>query len=348
MPGFTLTELAVKLGGALRGSGGSVITGVADLLEAGPTEASWVSSDRYAGKIAQSRAGVVLVGPDFPETTVPSIVCPNIQRAVATLLSLFARPISRPEAGIHPTAVIHETARIGADVAIGPFAVIDRNVEVGRGTLIHAGVFIGRDSRVGEDCVLWPHVVVRDGCVIGNRVVLHPCAVIGSDGFGYHFDEGRHVRVPHTGGVIIGDDVEVGACSCVDRSKFGNTIVGRGTKIDNLVQVGHNVQIGENCVVAAQTGIAGSARVGSFCVFGGKAGVTDNLSIGDGARLAGGVAIATRNVPPGTTISGFPGRDHREHMRELATLHRLPALLEQIRELKARVERLEAAANNSS
>jgi UDP-3-O-[3-hydroxymyristoyl] glucosamine N-acyltransferase len=241
---------------------------------------------------------------------------------------------------------VHETARIGRDPAIGPYVVIDAEVRIGASCVIHAGVFIGRATTLGDDCTIWPGAVIRDGCIVGSRVMIHPNAVIGVDGLGFYFDEGRHHKYPHTGGVKLEDDVEVGACTCIDRAKFGYTVVGRGTKIDNLVHLGHNVRVGEHCVFAGQCGISGSVRIGDYCIFGGRAGALDNLTIGDGAKFAGGVCVATKDIPAGVTVSGYPAQEYRRELREQASLRRLPALAQQFKELRARVERLEASTNH--
>jgi UDP-3-O-[3-hydroxymyristoyl] glucosamine N-acyltransferase len=347
-PTYSVQDLAEIVGGTLRGDGGATIAGIADVSEAGPDQAAWVSNPRYAACVGSSRAGVLLVPADFGPTPMPAIVCQRIEPAIGKLLAAFARPVSQPEPGIHSTAVIHETARIGADAAIGPHVVLDADVSVGASCIIHAGVFIGRGTQVGDECLIWPNVVIRDACLVGNRVTIHPNAVIGADGLGFYFDEGRLHKFPHIGGVQLEDDVEVGACTCIDRAKFGYTVIGRGTKIDNLVQLGHNVRIGEHCVFAGQCGISGSVRIGNHCIFGGNAGTVDNVAIGDGARFAGGVAVATKDIPAGMTVSGYPAQDHRREMRERASVRKLPDLLEQIKNLSARVERLEAAADHPS
>lgn len=336
-----LKELAELIGGHVDGNADVKISRIADLLEADPGDISWVSSDRFASRVSESRAGALLVREDFGPTPMPCIRSPDIERSIALLLGAFAVPVAAPESGIHNSAVIHETARIGSNPSIGPHAVVDRDVRIGSNCVIHSGVFLGRGTTVGDDCVIWPNAVVRDGCVIGHRVIIYPCAVIGADGFGFYFEQGRHNRFPHVGGVIIGDDVEVGACSCVDRAKFGYTSIGRGTKIDNLVQVGHNVRIGEHCVLAGQVGISGSVRIGDYCALGGQAGVTDNLTIGRGVRVAGGDTTITHDVPDGITVSGYPAQEHRKEMREQALVRRLPKLVDQLRDLIARVERLE-------
>lgn len=343
---YTIGELSQIVDGSVRGDTRGIITGVGDVSEAGPQQATWVTNPKYAAKLENSQAGVVLVPADFGPTPMPAILCGRVDRSVARLLGAFATPMSCPEHGVHPTAVVHETAEIGADSAIGPHVVIEADARIGTSCVIHAGVFIGHGTSVGSECVIWPGAVIRDGCVLGNRVTLHPNAVIGADGFGYYLEEGRHHKIPHIGGVILEDDVEVGACSCVDRAKFGNTVVGRGTKIDNLVQLAHNVRVGEHCVFVAQVGVAGSARIGNYCVFGGKSSVTENVTIGDGARLAAGCTLAAKDVAPGVTVSGWPARDHREELRDRASIHRLPALIGQVRDLLARVERLETSADH--
>lgn len=345
---YTVEQLAEVVGGVLRGDGSVVVTGVADLREAQSHQATWFSSEKYRSAVAQCRAGVVLLPADFGPTPMPAILCERVDRSVARLLGAFADPLPRPEPGVHPSAIVHETARIGEDVAVGPFAVVEANVSVGPGSAIHAGVFIGAGTTVGRDCMFWPNVVVREGCVVGNRVTIHPGAVIGADGLGFYFDEGRHQKVPHIGGVRVGDDVEIGACTCIDRSKFGFTVIGNGTKIDNQVQVAHNVRIGEHCVIAAQSALAGSVRIGNYCILGGRAAVVDNVVVGDGARLSGGLAVATKNVAGGERVSGMPARHHSEWRREQASLRRLPELAALLKDLTARVKRLESSADHQS
>ena len=339
---YTVRQLGEIVGGSVRGDADVSISGVAGVSEARPDQATWVSNPKYARKLEHSKAGAVLVPVDFGPTPMPALLCRHIERSVAKLLGAFAVPVSKPDPGVHPTAVVHETARIGPDPAIGPYAVVDADARIGASCVIHAGVFIGRGTTIGDHCVLWPNAVVRDGCVLGSRVTIHPNAVIGADGLGFYFDEGRHNKVPHIGGVILEDDVEIGACACVDRAKFGYTVVGRGTKIDNLVQIAHNVHVGGHCVMAALTGIAGSARVGDYCLFGGRAGATDNVTIGSRARLTT-QSVAVKDVPEGMTVSGFPAREHREELRERAWLRRVPALAEKVKSIIARVERLEAS-----
>jgi len=342
---YTLGQLADIVGGKVRGDAAVVIQGVADVSEAGPQDATWVNREKYAEKLTSSRAGAVLVPADFAATPMPAILCVKIERSVAKLLGAFALPVSRPDPGIHPSAVIHSSARIGANPSIGPYVVIDADVRIGASCVVHAGTFIGRGTTIGDDCLLWPNVVIRDGCRLGHRVIIHPNSVIGGDGFGYYFDEGRHNKIPHVGGVILEDDVEIGSCTCVDRSKFGYTVVGAGTKIDNQVQVAHNVRIGKHCVLVGQAGLAGSTRTGDYCVFGARACALDNLAIGNRVTLAG-FSVADKDIPDGLMVSGFPARDHREELRERALVRRLPKLAEQLKELIHRVEQLEASTHH--
>ena len=342
---YTVGQLADVVGGTVRGDPNGVIRGVADVSEAGSDQATWVNRQAYADKLKDSRAGAVLVPTNFGDTPMPAILCRQIEASVAKLLGAFATPVSKPDPGIHPTAVIHPSARIGPNPAVGPHVVIDADVRIGASCVIHAGVFIGRGTAIGDNCLLWPNVVIRDGCAVGHRVIIHPNSVIGADGFGYYFDEGRHNKVPHIGGVILEDDVEIGACTCVDRSKFGYTVVGTGTKIDNQVQVAHNVRIGRHCVLAGQSGIAGSSRIGDYCVLGGRAAVLDNVAVGDRVTVAG-LAVADKDIPAGLLVSGFPARDHREELRERALVRRLPKLAEQLKDLIHRVEQLEASTHH--
>ena len=343
---YTVGQLADIVGGKVRGDATVVICGVADVSEAGPEDATWVSREKYAEKLKSSQAGAVLVPTGFAATPMSAILCEKIEPSVAKLLRAFESPVSRPDAGIHSSAVIHPSARIGANPSIGPHVVIDADVRIGASCVIHAGTFIGRSTIIGDDCLLWPNVVIRDGCHLGHRVNIHPNSVIGADGFGYYFDEGRHNKIPHIGGVILEDDVEIGACTCVDRSKFGNTVVGAGTKIDNQVQVAHNVRIGRHCVLVGQAGLAGSVRTGDYCVFGGRAVSLDNVAVGDRVTLAA-LSVADKDIPDGLMVSGFPARDHREELRERALVRRLPKLVEQLKDLIHRVEQLEASTHHN-
>jgi UDP-3-O-[3-hydroxymyristoyl] glucosamine N-acyltransferase len=345
-PTHTIADLARLVGGTIRGDGSNLITSVADIREAMGHQAAWVSRERFANAVKTSQAGVVLVPTGFPETPMPSILCDNIEQSVAALLNAYARPVSRPDAGIHPTAVIDRSAVVGDSPAIGPHAVIGPGVTIGARSVIHSGVFIGSHTVLGDDCQIWPNAVISDGCSLGSRVLVHSCAVIGGDGFGFYFDGTHYVKIPHIGGVILEDDVEIGACTCVDRAKFGNTIIGRGTKIDNQVQVAHNCRLGAHNILAGQSGFAGSVRTGDYCVFGARVGSLDNLNIGNRVHL-GAMSQVTKDLPDGLKASGFPAQNQHKELRERASIRRLPGYYEKLAELVERIDRLEASAHNN-
>jgi UDP-3-O-[3-hydroxymyristoyl] glucosamine N-acyltransferase len=225
--------------------------------------------------------------------------------------------------------------------------VIESGVKIGARCVIHAGAFIGRNSVLGDDCEIRPNTVIHDGCVVGSRVIIHACAVIGGDGFGYYFTGERHERFPHVGGVILEDDVEIGACTCVDRAKFGNTVVGRGTKIDNQVQVAHNCRLGRHNVLVGQCGLGGSVRTGDYCVLGGRAVSFDNLTIGHRVQLAAN-SVITKDLPDGLKAGGFPAQDLQTELRDKAAVRRLPDLRAKLKALIERVERLEASAQRGA
>lgn len=341
----TLAELAKATGGTLRGNGHVSIVGVAGIDQADPDQITWVSDSRYADKLTASRAGAVVVPTGFGDTPMPAILCDDVDAAVSILLERLAPPIWRPESGIHPTAVVSPSAKLGDQIAVGPYAVIGDNTVIGDRTAVHAHVAIGPDVGIGSDCLFWPHVTVRERCIIGSRVIVHPQAVIGSDGYGYRFADGRHNKIPQTGIVRIEDDVEIGACTCLDRAKVGETVIGQGTKIDNQVQIAHNVTVGPHCILAAQTGLAGTVVVGQYVVMGGAVAVRDHVTIGDGARVAGR-AGPMKDVPAGASVGGIPARDGRLWLRQQRSLDRLPQTQITVRELEKRVANLEAAADH--
>ncbi|UCG33449.1 MAG: UDP-3-O-(3-hydroxymyristoyl)glucosamine N-acyltransferase [Phycisphaerales bacterium] len=342
---LTLAELAKVAGGTVRGPATLPIGGVNTVIDAREDEITWVRGDEFRKKLETSRAGAVVVSPSFGATPMPAVLCEDPELGFLRILERFAPPIPRPPVGIDPAARVAENVTLGGAVAIGPHVVIGERAEIGDRTVLHAGVFVGPDTTVGADCELWAGVVVRERCRLGNRVIIHPNAVIGADGFGYHFTEGRHQKIPQIGSVRIEDDVEIGANSCIDRAKFGVTVIGQGTKIDNLVQVAHNVQIGTHCVLAGQVGLSGSVRLGRYVVLGGQAGVADHIGLGDGVRVAA-TSLVMRSFPAGKTIGGSPAKEHRDWLREEVQLRRLPEWVAALKDLTRRIERLERAADN--
>jgi len=343
---YTLAEIAKWVGGAVRGEASTRISGVSGIAEAEPSQITWLSHERYAPQLKVSKAGAVVVPEQFGETPMPAILSADPMLAISIILERFAPPIPRPEPGVHPSAHVAASAKLGQDVAIGPNVVVCEGAKIGDRVVLHANVYIGQEVSIGDDCELWPAVVVREGCELGRRVVIHPNTTIVADGFGYQFVESRHKKIPQIGSVQIADDVEIGANCAVDRAKFGVTRIGQGTKIDNLVQVAHNVQIGPHCLIVAQCGIAGSTQLGAGVVLGGKVGVRDHIIINDGARAAAYCGIS-KDVPAGATVNGIPAIDNQQYLREQAKVRQLPRLAEQIKALIKRVEQLEATANDS-
>jgi len=341
-----LAELADKLKADLLGAGTIEVKGIATLTEATPEEVSFVSGTRYAEAAAASRAGALIV-PDNFQGKVPAALLrvADVEAAVEEALLLFAPAKETPVPGVHPAACVAASARLGADVTVGPGAVIGEDVCIGAGTVVGPGCILERQVQIGAGCRLGANVVVAARCVLGNRVIVYPNSTIGADGFGYRLVAGRHRKIPHIGTVVIEDDVEIGANCCIDRAKLGRTVIGTGSKIDNLVQIAHNVQIGAHCIIAAQTGIAGSARLGRYVVLGGQVGVRDHVGIGEGAQIAATAAVE-RNIEAGVRMVGAPARPAREFFRRLALWERLPELARELKRLKQRVERIDGTTNH--
>lgn len=338
----TLSEIAKWVGGSVRGDAGRRIKGVSGIAEAGPDQIAWLAHEKYLPQLKSSQAGAIVVSERFGETPMPAILVADPSAAMSVILEKFAAPVPRPAAGVHETAIVAASARLGRNVAVGPYVVIGENVRIGDGTVLHAHVFVGDNVTMGKNCELWNGVVVRERCRLGERVVIHPNTVIGADGFGYQFSDGKHQKVPQVGDVEIGDEVEIGANSTIDRAKFGTTRIGQGTKIDNLVQIAHNVQIGDHCLIVAQCGIAGSTRLGNGVILGGKVGIRDHVYLADGAMAAAYCGIS-KDVPAGLFVNGNPAIDNKQYLRERASVRRLPQLAEQFKDLIKRVEQLESA-----
>ncbi len=335
---LTLDEIARRVGGTVSGDGSTRIHGVNGLKEAGPGEIAFLANPKYAALLAGTRASAVIVG-DGIAAPIPSIRVRNPDLAFGRAAEFLAGSPYRPPPGIHPSAVVAKDAAIGKDVAIGALAVVEPGATIGDRTVLCPQVYVGQAARIGPDCLLWPQVVVRERCEVGARVILHSGVVIGSDGFGFATEDGVHHKIPQIGTVVLEDDVEIGANTAVDRARFGRTVIGRGTKIDNLVQIAHNVQVGENCLLAAQTGIAGSTRLGKSVVLAGQVGVTGHLEIGDGAIVTAQSGI-DKSVLPGAVVSGSPARPRQQHLRALAGADRAQEAQREIRRLRQELEDL--------
>jgi UDP-3-O-[3-hydroxymyristoyl] glucosamine N-acyltransferase len=336
---FTLGRLAEALGASLHGDAARVVSGVASLEAAGPEQISFVLEGKYFKQAQASRAGAFLVGRDVSGLPGALLRVDEPRQAFITLLGLFhPEPATVP--GVHPAACVADGARIDRTASVGPLAVVEAGAVVGARSRIGALSFVGAGTVLGEDVRLHPRVVVREGVHIGNRVVVHSGAVLGADGFGYAFDGRAHRKIPQVGGLRIEDDVEIGANAAVDRATLGETVVRRGTKIDNLVQIGHNCDVGEDVILVSQVGIAGSSRIGNRAMLAGQVGVADHVTIGAGAILTAKSGVPS-DVPAGEVWSGIPSRPTREQKRIWAGESQLPELIKRVRTLERRLRELE-------
>ena len=336
--GFTLAELAEALHATLDGDPARVVTGIAPLDRATPVEISFVVHARYQEAARVSRAGAFLAPPDVGDLPAPVLRCASAQRALVDLLLLFHPPAATVP-GIDPTAVVARGARVDASASIGPLTVVERGATVGAGARLHALVYVGPGAEIGAGSILYPHVTVREGVRLGRRVIVHPGAVLGADGFGYVPEGGVHLKIPQVGGVVIEDDVEIGANTAIDRAMLGDTVIRRGTKIDNLVQIGHNCEVGEDSIIAGQTGLSGSCRLGRGVVLAGQVGVADHLTVGDGVTAAAQTGIHT-NIDPGQTLWGTPARPAMQAKRIAVAEAQLPELVRRVRALERAVQAL--------
>lgn len=342
-PVLQVTDLAVLAGGRLEGDVETRVSGIAPLDQAGPEELGFLADRRYLKHLPVTRARAILVSEALaPETeTVQSrIVVGDAYQALPKLIGAFY-PSSPVVPGIHPSAVFGRGVSLGEGVSVGPYAVVGEGAQIGDGVQIGAHAVVGDGCAIGAGSVLHPHVVLYPGTRLGARVTLHAGVRLGVDGFGFVEVEGEHLKIPQVGACVIEDDVEIGANSCVDRGSIGRTVVGMGTKMDNLVHLAHNVQVGEGVLMAAMVGIAGSTKVGNGAMFGGQSGMVGHIEIGEGARI-GAQAGVIGDIPPGETVSGYPARNNREYLRAMGMAFKLPDTLRRIGELEARIAALEA------
>ncbi len=340
---LTARLIADQVQGDLRGDETVQIDGVASLAEASHHHLSFLGNDKYRSKVLGSQAGVTLVPRDFepePPAGRAFIACDNPSEAFSQFVIAFAPAEIVPEPGVHRSAVIAPDAVIPATCHIGPYAVIQPGVKLGEKTIVEAGCYIGHQATIGEDCRIYPNVSIRERCRLGNRVIVHCGTVIGSDGFGFDM-EADNKKIPQFGIVQIDDDVELGACVTVDRARFGRTWIKRGVKVDNLVQIAHNVVVGERSVIVAQVGIAGSTIIGNRVILAGQAGLPGHIEVGDGAVIMAKSGPLS-DVEPGAVLLGIPGVPRREFMRQTAYLHKLPDLAAQVKLLEKEVARLKA------
>lgn len=333
----TVAELAALVGGKHSADHCSVaITGPAALADAQPGEISFFGHPRYAADLKVTKASAVLVPRDFAGETPAACLRVDDPSAAFTLVTRqFIRPPVAPTPGVHPSAVVDPSAHIAPDACVQAQAVIEADAVIGAGTVIGAGSYVGRAARLGAACLLHPQVAVREQCHVGDRVILHTGVVVGSDGFGYDSKEGRHQKIPQIGCVIIGNDVEIGANTTIDRARFGRTVIGEGTKIDNLVMIAHNVVIGRHCIICAQVGISGSTQIGDYVVLAGQAGLVGHIKVGDGA-IVGAQSGLSNDLEPKAIVVGSPPRPIGEWKRSIVRIDRLAELYHRVKKLEQR------------
>ena len=336
--GMTLAQIREHIGGAeIIGSADFLCESVASLDQARGDQLSFVKDQRYAEQAKKSAAGALLVPARIDGLGCNQLVVADPYRSFGLLLVKIADQARAQDAGVHPRAVVHETARIGAGAIVGAGAVVQAEASIGDRTVVYANAFIGQRSVIGSDAILYPNVVIREDVVVGDRVIIHCGTVIGSDGYGFVQHEGRHLKIPQVGGVEIGDDVEIGALATIDRATLDRTVIGRGTKIGDLCHIAHNCRIGEDVLLLPTVAVSGSVTIGNRAVLAGRAGTADNLTIGEGAVL-GGTAVAFKDVPAGAQMWGNPAREMALEMRIQAVMRRLPEMQRDLRAVKKKLD----------
>jgi UDP-3-O-[3-hydroxymyristoyl] glucosamine N-acyltransferase len=337
---ITVRQLADKIGAELVGDGLGHISGINTVEAADMNEVTFISGEKYIGKLRNSRAGAIITSKKINDLQKTQLIVENVEAGLIKALSIFAPKLAPVEPGIDSRAIVSETAKVSGSAYIGPDTYINRYVEIGEGSIIAAGCKIGENTKVGENCRLDSNVVIYHNCIIGNNVIIQANSTIGSTGFGYSHIDGAHQLIPHNGGVIIEDCVEIGANCCIDRAKFGNTIIGAGTKIDNLVQIAHNVVVGKCCLIAGLVGLAGSCKLGDGVILAGQVGLVDHIEVGDGV-IAGARTAIFQDIPAGQQILGVPAIERKNALRMMKAIPRLPKIIDQIRQLSARIKKLE-------
>jgi len=336
----TIAEIAKLVNGEIVGNPDVVITGICGIKEAKEGDLTFVANPKYLSLMENTQASAIITSREIKVAPKPIIRTDNPSLAFAKMVSFIFPEDSIPFKGVHKTAIIGKDVKLGKDAAIGPYVIIDDNAVIGDKTVIYGGCYIGHHSTIGSESLIYPNVSIREKITIGNRVIIHSGTVIGSDGFGFATIKGLHHKIPQIGTVIIEDDVEIGANVTIDRARFDKTIIGKGTKIDNLVQIAHNVIVGENSIIVAQAGISGSTVIGKNVMLAGQAGLVGHISIGDGAIVAAQAGV-TKSIPANTKVSGYPAKPHDIAKVVNACLQRLPQLVEKVKELQKKIEELE-------
>jgi len=340
-----LGRIVEAVDGKLIGDPDIEITGVSGVKEATPGDITFVANPRYLSLLEDTRASAAVVGSGVSSMHLALVVVEDPDWAFARVVGLFEPEGPKPEPGVHPAAVVGREVVLAPGSSVMALSVIDDGVEVGEGTIIYPHVYVGRSARIGRDCILYPGVKVRERCILGDRVIVHSNTVIGSDGFGYATLEGVHHKIPQVGIVQIDDDVEIGANVTIDRARFDKTHIMEGTKVDNLVQIAHNVVVGKHCVIVSQTALAGSCRIGDYVMIAGQTGVNGHIEVEHKARLAARSGV-TKNVPAGAVVSGFPAQAHEQELKLQASLRRVPELLRTVRRLQEEISSLRAQVDS--
>jgi len=341
----SLAELAALVDGEVEGDTTVRVARLATIDEAGSGDLTFLANPRYRRFLATTRAGAVILGPGVACDRIPVIRCEDPYLAFALILRLF-NPIERPPAGIDPAATVEAGAQIGDGSTLMAGSLVAAGARLGERVVLHPGCFVGREAEIGDDCYLYPNVVVREGVRIGARCILQPGAIIGSDGFGYAQTEEGALKIPQVGAVRMGDDVEIGANACIDRGALGDTVIGDGVKIDNLVQIAHNVHIGDHTIITAMVGVAGSTTIGAGCAIGGHSAIAGHIEIGDGVSLAA-MSGVPGNLRGGRVYAGIPAQEHRAWRRVIATVPRLPEMRKEIESLRRRLAVLETGQDDN-
>ena len=343
----TLAEIAEWVNGRVEGDSSLAITGVNALHEAGPKDIAFVSDESYLNAAASSGAAALLVSEDFPRGTVPLIRVANPRSAMAALLTRIEAEHRQPPGNVHPAAVISPNVTIGERVSIDANVRVCSGSVIGDDTVIYANSYIGNDCVIGPGCYIYSNVTVRERVTMGARCIVHPGAVIGSDGFGFVDVDGKRQKIPQVGTVVLGDDVEIGSNTCVDRATMGTTRIDSGTKIDNLCQIGHNCHIGKHCTISGMTGLSGSTTLKDHVTVGANAGFSGHLEVGENAIIAGRAGV-TKSVSAGAVVSGFPAIPHAQSQRVLAGMRRVPDALKKLRELERQVAELKRGLHGTA
>lgn len=338
---ISVSDIAQLVKGELIGDGGLLVSGFSGIKEAKKNELTFLSNPKYEPLLLGTQACVILVPRQIscPGKTLIRVDNPSLSFIEVVNFFLKEAPDCKPR-GIHPTAVIAPGAKLAPDVAVGAHTVIEDGAVIAQGTVLYANCYVGHETRLGKNCLIYPQVVLREKVLLGNRVIIHSGTVIGSDGFGYVTVDGKHTKIPQVGMVVIEDDVEIGANVTVDRARFDKTIIGEGTKIDNLVQIAHNVIIGKHCLIVAQSGIAGSTRIGNYVILAAQTGLVGHLEIGDGVIVAAQSGVS-KSIKAGEQVFGTPAHPMKDALRNNAHVQRLDKYVEMIKDLKKRVEELE-------